>query len=222
MMNERQASDELEAILNRNEYTAYYDDSKGLLATWWEKAKEWFADLLSDLFPSIAPTSAVAGPILIGILAVVVITLCIMAGLFFRNRRRSGLGHEHKPLQALDEINWSYQKHLSEAQALEASGNYTLSTRHLFLALLLYFHEKEWLVARIWKTNWEYYDELRKVNHQWAERFFHLALLFDEVTYGEHIVAIEEFTQYKSTIMRWLRETETETETEQSPEAEGR
>ena len=84
--------------------------------------------------------------------------------------------------------------------------DYTLSTRHLFLALLLYFHEKEWLEARIWKTNWEYYDELKKVNQEWAEQFYHLAYFFDEVTYGERNVQKEEYIQFHNEAMKWLGE----------------
>ena len=67
----------------------------------------------------------------------------------------------------------------------------------MFLALLLYFHEKEWLEARIWKTNWEYYEEIRKVNQEWADQFYHLALLFDEATYGERKVDKEEYIRFE-------------------------
>ncbi|WP_102275496.1 DUF4129 domain-containing protein [Cytobacillus massiliigabonensis] len=204
MLKDSQARDELEEILQAREYQAYYDESQGLISRWWEKAKEWFANLLADLFPSFAPSSAAAGPILIGIIIIMIIILGIIAFLIIRNRRRNRMLRVNKPLQSMSEINWSFQRHLSESQKLEASGEYTLAARHLFLALLLYFHEKEWLVARIWKTNWEYYDELRKVNHEWAEQFYHLARLFDEVTYGKHVVHKEEFSLFQSTAMKWL------------------
>ncbi|MGN7400232.1 DUF4129 domain-containing protein [Cytobacillus praedii] len=204
MLKDSQARDELEEILKEREYQAYYDDSKGLIARWWEKVKEWFADLLADLFPSFAPTSSAAGPILIGIIVIMIILLGVVAFFIFRNRKRNRMLGDHKPLQSINEIDWSFTRHLSESQKHETSGEYTLATRHLFLALLLYFHEKEWLVARIWKTNWEYYDELRKVNQEWADQFYHLARLFDEVTYGKHIVHKEEFKQFHTTAMKWL------------------
>lgn len=208
MLNDSQARDELKDILDGREYRAYAEDSKGIIAAWWDRVKEWFGELLSKLFPSFEPTNHAAGPILIGILFLFMIILGIIAFYIFRNRRRNRMYRDHKPLQSMDEKKWSFQRHLLESQELEAKGEYTLSTRHLFLALLLYFHEKEWLVARIWKTNWEYYEELRKVNHQWAEQFHHLALLFDKVTYGEHIVHKEEFLPYQSTAMKWLSDSE--------------
>lgn len=208
MLKDSQARDELEEILTEREYQAYYDHSKGLLARWWEKVKEWFADLLSDLFPSFAPTSSAAGPILIGIIVIIIMLLGFIAFLIFRNKRRNRMLRENKPLQSVNEINWSFQRHLSESQKLEASGEYTRAARHLFLALLLYFHEKEWLVARIWKTNWEYYDELRKVNQGWADQFYHLARLFDEVTYGKHMIHKEEYSQFQTSVMKWLANSE--------------
>jgi hypothetical protein len=108
----------------------------------------------------------------------------------------------------MKEINWSFQQHLIEARKLEDLEDYTLSTRHLFLALLLYFHEKEWLVAKIWKTNWEYYDELRKVNQQCADQFYLLASFFDEVTYGERKVQKKEYIQFQMGAMKWFEENE--------------
>jgi hypothetical protein len=208
MLKDSQARDELEKILKEREYQAYYNESKGLIARWWEKVKEWFADLLADLFPSFAPSSAAAGPILIGIIIIIIILLGTIAIFILRNRKSNRTLRDYKPLQSMNEMNWSFQRHLSESQKLEENGDYSLATRHLFLALLLYFHEKEWLVARIWKTNWEYYDELRKVNQKWADQFYHLALLFDEVTYGEHLVHKEEFTQFQSSVMKWLSNSE--------------
>lgn len=208
MLKESQSREELVEILDGREYQAYYDESKGLFSTWWERVKEWFAELLADLFPSFAPSTAAAGPILIGIIVIMVILLGIIAFFILRNIKRNRMLRDHKPLQSMNEINWSFQRHLSETQKLEKDGEYTLATRHLFLALLLYFHEKEWLVARIWKTNWEYYDELRKVNQEWANQFYHLARLFDEVTYGKHIVQKVEFLQFQTNAMKWLANSE--------------
>ncbi|WP_268872907.1 DUF4129 domain-containing protein [Neobacillus fumarioli] len=71
---------------------------------------------------------------------------------------------------------------------------------------MLYFHEKNWLEARIWKTNWDYYDELRRVDLQEADQFYRLAQIFDEVTYGERTVSKEEYVQFKQEAMKWLGE----------------
>ena len=43
MIDANKARDDLEKILNAKEYTIYYNDSNGFIATWWEKAKEWIS-----------------------------------------------------------------------------------------------------------------------------------------------------------------------------------
>lgn len=207
MLDSNKAREEIKEILKDREYQAYYD-SKSLLSIWWEKAKNWIAEQLAKLFPSIEPASLPAGPVLAAIIITLIALLGLTAFLLIRKRRRNKIFRDMKPLQSAEEMHWSYQKHLAEARKLEAMEEYTRSTRHLFLALLLYFHEKEWLEARIWKTNWEYYDELRKVNQQWADQFYHLAFLFDGVTYGDHKVRKEEYIHYRTEAMTWLEETD--------------
>ncbi|MFK4996929.1 DUF4129 domain-containing protein [Bacillus sp. N9] len=61
-------------------------------------------------------------------------------------------------------------------------------------------------MARVWKTNGEYYEELKKVNPKWANEFHHLALIFDEVTYGEKSVQKEEYVPFYIKAMKWLEE----------------
>ena len=208
MVNVDKARDELQEILNGNEYTVYNNQSKSVLEMWWEKAKEWIEEQLGKLFPSFETTSAVAGPILITIIIVVIILLALATFLIVRNSRRNRMFRDTSPLQSMREMDWSFQMHLSEALEQEGLEEYSLATRHQFLALLLYFHEKEWLEARVWKTNWEYYDELKKVNQQWADQFYYLAHFFDEVTYGERKVKKEEYIQFRTEAMKWLGETD--------------
>jgi len=210
MLDETIAKEKLNEILSRREYQAYNDETKSIFAIWWEKVKAWLAEQLAKLFPSIESAGNAAGPILVIFIIIVIVTLAIIAFSLIRNSRRRQIFKEKKTLQTVQEINWSFQRHLAEAKKLEALGNYKKSTRHLFLALLLFFHEKEWLEARIWKTNWEYYDELRKVNKQWAERFYHLAILFDEITYGGYEIQNEEYTKFHKEVMVWLDEMQME------------
>lgn len=204
MLDANKARDELKDILNTREYQIYHNDSKGLVETFWEKAKQWIAEQLMKLFPAFESTSSASGPILIAIIAVVLILLVLAAFLIIRNGRRNKMLRNKKPLQSMKEINWSSERHLVEAKKQEDLAAYTLATRHLFLALLLYFHEKDWLEARIWKTNWEYYEELRKVNQQWAVQFYDLAAFFDEVTYGERMVQKDEYLRFQTEIRKML------------------
>lgn len=206
MLNVDEARDDLEKILSREEYSVYHAQSNNIFTKWWEELKEWVAEQLAKLFPSIQSTTTAAEWLLFLILAVVIILLVVTIFFIIRNKRRKYLFRENTPLHSSEEMDWSFQMHLSEAIKQENGGRYTPATRHLFLALLLYFHEKEWLEAKIWKTNWEYYEELKKVNRQWADQFYHLASFFDEATYGEREVEREEYIQFQSQVMNWLGE----------------
>ncbi|MGM0852321.1 MAG: DUF4129 domain-containing protein [Bacillota bacterium] len=204
MLNENRARDQIEEILDGEEYKAYRDESQGLLASWWGKAKEWLAEQVEKLFPSLEPTGGAASGILMTLIVIVVAILLIVAFFAIRNGVRKRKFRSNKPLQSMNEMEWSYDRHLEEAYKQEGIEDYSKATRHMFLALLLYFHERDYLEAKVWKTNWEYYDELRKVNRDWAERFYRLALLFDEVAYGEREVEEEEYLPYKLEALSWL------------------
>lgn len=67
MLDSDKAREDLEGILKTKEYQVYYKDSKGLIETWWEKAKEWIASQLEKLFPDIESASGASGPILIAV-----------------------------------------------------------------------------------------------------------------------------------------------------------
>ncbi|MFS0880459.1 DUF4129 domain-containing protein [Metabacillus niabensis] len=204
MLNEDKARNELENILNSREYKVYEEKPKNIFEQWWNDLNEWFIDFLNSMFPSIEPSKDYSETILMMNIVITILLLLLLVTLLIRNRNRKKSFHLHKPLQSINEIDWTYQMHLSEALKQEGQKEYKLSTRHLFLALLLYFHEREWLVARIWKTNWEYYDELKSVNQKWAEQFYHLALIFDEATYGEKSITKEEYERFKKEAMKWL------------------
>lgn len=209
MLNPKHARDALKDILNKQEYRVYYNHTKSWLEIWWEKAKQWISEKLSNLFPSIETANNAAIPVLIGVIVIVIILLALTVFFIFQNVRRNRIFRNQKPLQSMKEIDWTFERHLSEARRQEALEEYNVSIRHLFLALLLYFHEKGWLEAKIWKTNWEYYDELRKVNQLDANQFYNLAALFDEVTYGERMVQKDEYLQFRTIAMSWLEDSHT-------------
>ena len=206
MQDANKTKEKLQEILNGKEYQAYYNEPTNIFATWWEKAKKWIAEQLANLFPSMESAGNASGPLLIIMILIIIALLGFVILFLIRNSKMKRQFRDQKPLQSVNEMNWSYERHLSEARRLEILEDYTQSTRHLFLALLLFFHEKEWLEARIWKTNWEYYDELRKINKQWANQFYHHALLFDGATYGKYVVQKEEYDKFQTEAMRWLNE----------------
>lgn len=202
-MNETKAREALEVILGGNEYQRYYQE-KSTLQHWWEMAKQWISEQLSKLFPSIESVSGAAEPILILTIAGVIILLGFIIFSIIRNGRRKIMYRENTPLQSRIQLKWTYQMHMNEAMKFEKTEQFSLATRHLFLGLLLYFHEQKWLEARIWKTNWEYYEELRKVKKEWAVQFNEIAHIFDEVTYGERMINREEHDKVKIAVMKLI------------------
>ncbi|MEH7382182.1 DUF4129 domain-containing protein [Bacillus sp. JJ1533] len=202
------AKERIEEILNGKEYRIYYDESRNVFQEWWNRVKKWLAEFLENIFPSIESGSSAAEVVLVLIILAALLLLGIAVFLLLRNKRRSTNLGKHKPLHSAEELSWTYQRHLQEALLYEEKQNYSPATRHLFLALLLLFHEKEWLEAKLWKTNWEYYDELRKVKQAWADEFYDLALVFDEVAYGEYEIDIDGYNRFRETAFVWLEHAE--------------
>ncbi|RIW31860.1 DUF4129 domain-containing protein [Bacillus salacetis] len=212
MLNENNARDELQDILNDREYTVYQSENQGFFQSLWEKIRDTVIDWLNNLFPEYQVSQG-SGTMITLVLVILGLAVLFLV-LFFVSRKMINKRKmaKQKPLQHLAEKDWSYQDHLGESLRQEEAGNYSLAVRHLFLALLLNFHARDWLQARKWKTNWEYYEELQKVNKEWAEQFFSLALKFDEAAYGEREIQQEEFIPYKETAMKWLNENQQEME----------
>jgi hypothetical protein len=210
MLMEEEAREKLEEILNGDEYRIYYADTRNSLQIWWDDIKAWLADLLFRLFPSMEDTNGTAGNILILILGLVIIGMVVVLSIYISRYRKNRTIKAKQPFQSSNELEWSYHQHVAEAKKYESVEDYSLATRHLFLGMLLYFHEKEWLEAKIWKTNWEYYEELRKGHKDQAEVFFNFALLFDRATYGKQQVFKDEYQPYREIAIKWLNDIDDE------------
>ncbi|MEA3319337.1 MAG: DUF4129 domain-containing protein [Bacillota bacterium] len=208
MLKEPKAREQIEEILDQQEYQAFYTDSRNTLQIWWDELKAWLADLLSRLFPSMENTSGTAGNILIFVITLVIVILAAWIITYLIKRNRNSRNKVSKPFQSGEELEWSFHQHIAEAKKYEDMEDYSLATRHLFLGLLLNFHERNWLVAKIWKTNWEYYDELRREQRELAEFFFNFALLFDRGTYGKQKIGKDDYLSYRDTALKWINDTD--------------
>ncbi|WP_042144140.1 DUF4129 domain-containing protein [Paucisalibacillus sp. EB02] len=206
MIELNQARDTMEDILNTREYRIYYEDNRNFLEEWWDSVVEWFQELLASIFTSLEPSNGFATGLVI-ILSLVALILVITA-IFFSVRyyNRKKIFKEQSPLYHKSERDWTYQDHIVQSKEQEKKGNLQASTRHLFLALLLYFHEKGYVEARIWKTNWEYFEELKRSDNKRAESFYQLARDFDDVVYGERTVEAESYEGYKEMVLHWIQE----------------
>lgn len=194
------AYQKIEDILQQNEYRVY-DQSPSVFEIWWGKVKAWFTDLMAKWFPAFEPSESVAITILIAIIVVMAVGVLFALFLLTRHMKRNRAFRAIQPMSSMNELNWSFHQHLKEAKDQENLHNYALATRHLFLSLLLYFQDREWLEIRMWKTNGEYYDDLRKEDHHGADLFYQCAFMFDKVTYGEDQVRVEEYLQIRDKVM---------------------
>lgn len=200
-----QSKDKLEDILNTPEYQIYYVDNRSIFEKWWDSVVEWFNELMMKIFSSFSPSSGFA-TVLVIIIGVIVLALIVLAVYFLvRHYRRKYRFQEQAPFSHKQEKDWTYNQHLVYANEQEEAGNMKLATRHLFLALLLYFHEKGFVEAKLWKTNWEYFDELKRVEKKRAESFDQLARIFDDVVYGERKIEGESFLKYKEKVLYWIQ-----------------
>ncbi|MGD6871375.1 DUF4129 domain-containing protein [Sutcliffiella horikoshii] len=210
MLTEPEAREQLEGILDQQEYQVYYADTRNTLQIWWDEFKAWLADLLSRLFPSMENTSGTAGNIMILVIILVIVILGAFVITYLAKNNPFGRNKKNKPFQSGVELEWSFQQHVNEAKKFEEVGDFSLATRHLFLGLLLNFHERQWLEAKIWKTNWEYYDELRREQKELAQFFFDFALLFDRATYGKQKIEKDDYLSFRDIALKWLNDAQQE------------
>ncbi|KUP08282.1 hypothetical protein Q75_03055 [Bacillus coahuilensis p1.1.43] len=202
MLNEEQAKKELEEILQQKEYTKYYEQN--VFDEIWGKLGNWLAEFFEKFGVTINPTGEVATSTVIFVLFIGIAILLILLIIGINRRLRKRRFSETRPIHTDDDMKWSYKRHLEEASYLEENEEWSSAVRHMFLALLLFYHEKTWLEAKVWKTNWDYYDELTSFNLQLAKEFFEAALLFEEVTYGEHQLEKKQYSGFKENIVRNL------------------
>lgn len=204
MNNENKARNEIENILRTSEYQVYYDQSKGVLVRLWERIQGWILEQLSMLFPNLTPSGSLANATILFFIVVFILVMSFVIVKFARQFRKKQKFQDQVPFQTLNSMNWSSKDHFEEAEKQQKLEAYPLALRHSFLGLLLYFQERKWLEARVWKTNGEYYDELLQVNSTWANQFYHLARNFDEVTYGERVVQKQEYMEFQDTVKAFI------------------
>lgn len=191
------AKKEFEEILNQDEYQAYNESADGPLQQWKEAVEEWFNNLIESLFPNASINSPGAegllyifGIIGVGLLIFLIIRLSKATNSQAELKNRS-------PIADSSQLAWSYQQHLKESDRLESQGDIQEAVRHLFLALLLYFDEQDWISAQVWKSNGDYFEELHKVKRSAAKDFQDVALLFEQVAYGKQNISKTHYQSFR-------------------------
>lgn len=210
---------QLNDILNQREYQIYYEDHRGLLQRIWDFIKEWVGKFFSMLFDSFDPNTTLGNTIItsfiVVLLVLVIIGLFVTVMIYVRRRRLKNL----RPLgnTAIPELGW--RDHHQSAKEYADKADYQLATRHQFLAFLLFLNHVNWLETKRWKTNWEYYDELRERQKELADDFYQFALFFEQTTYGEQQVTQQDYASYQIKIDQWITEIQSQTEHKEAGES---
>ncbi|WP_079708769.1 DUF4129 domain-containing protein [Paraliobacillus ryukyuensis] len=199
-----EAEKQLEEILDRQEYQAYLEDNRSLFERLWNWIGAKISDWLEGLNITIDPSNNVGNGLFyfLGFLGIVAVFLIV----FFASRnwlKKRSLQHR-QPLHQ-NQRDWTSKAHWVEAEKMEQQQDYASAMRHVFLSFLLLLHENKALVARMYKTNWEYYDELRSFDPKIADSFYQFALFFEEVTYGERPIEKEGYQSYRKQVSDWMQ-----------------
>lgn len=196
----------LDQILSDQEYQAYYQDNRNILQRIWDYVKEWVIELLSKWFSGLSPSST-TGDIIVAILFIVMGIVVISLAIYLvKNWQRRKRLKRNQPLKGMATNNLSlfdYQQSLKEA---ESEQNYQAAVRLRFLILLFELDQQQWLKQERWKTNWDYYQELKRLKKNKSEPFYQIAVYFEAVTYGNKLVELEDYQKYVDQLQAFGRE----------------
>jgi Domain of unknown function (DUF4129) len=186
----------LAEILSADEYAVRSGEGKRWLDELLQHIVETIARLLqrADVPPGAA--SALSGVII----AAAVIGL--FALIYWLARRMVRAEKQKAALLSLGEHTRTHADCLREAKELGQRGEWREGMRLLFLSLLVYLQERSWIRVEMWKTNWEYLDELRDRQPDLEPLFRRHAHAFEQAWYGRKSVDEAVFWQHVSELER--------------------
>ncbi len=150
---------------------------------------EWIFKLLDKLFSNEGAAPFIRYGIIAALIIFIVLRLMNVRpqSLFYKNRQQKSnlLVREEMEIAESD---------LDAMIAQEISNNnFRLATRYLYLKLLKILNNKEFIEMQIQKTNYDYYNEMRK--NPLSKDFGNLSNVFEFVWYGDFAVEKEIFTK---------------------------
>jgi hypothetical protein len=197
------ARKELEDILSEREYQKYYRQEKNTLAELLEQFQEWINRHLSKILPNVEVRENTSEWISYGMvglgIAIVLLLLVMFSSRIVRENR-----FYSKPIGTEADLIMSPSSHLTQALKHNEEGDIRLALRHLFLAYLLQLDQNKWVEAKAWKTNGEYYDELRTKQPERSKSFRNLAQQFEATWYGGKDISKEEFAIYHQQVVKLM------------------
>lgn len=200
--------EDLQAILATKEYLIYTQENKSLLQDLFAGLKNWLDKILHSLFPQANIAKRTSEWLSYGIATLGVLLLFLLLFLLFSRFVRQGRVHS-KQVNMSKRQTLTAQGHLAEAQRLAEEGNYNSALRNLFLGFILHLDQTKRIEAKAWKTNWEYYAELKDRAPQLANSFYTLAIQFEEAMYGGRPIARDDYWLYYNQVNLWIHEGDT-------------
>jgi hypothetical protein len=200
MAQDRQRLDEILAGREFATHSQSSFDLFSLLERWLKSLLEWFRKLFPDTqIPTGAIDAAAYFVISAGILLLIVMVYWF-AKQIVRQKRLS-----RKRLPHDKDMKRTSADYLQLAQQAKEQGEWRDGIRCLFLAILFYAERKSWLKVERWKTNGEYFEELRLHKPEFMRDFAEGALLFDRIWYGKESAGLEEFNSFYSRIEQLMK-----------------
>ncbi|MHB8126110.1 MAG: DUF4129 domain-containing protein [Desulfitobacteriaceae bacterium] len=200
--------EDLQGILATKEYQLYYHENQNILLDLLKRLKNWLYSILKAIFPQADFAQRTSewlsyGIAILGVLLFFLLLFLLLARFVRQGRvnpKRAGISKR---------LTRTVQQHLAEAHRLTEQTEYSLALRHLFLGFIVYLDQNQWIEARAWKTNWEYYAELMDHAPQLANSFNTLAIRFEETMYGGRSIAMADYWSYHNQVNRLIHEGET-------------
>lgn len=181
--------EQLQQILEKEEYTAYETRKDGSIWAWlepvWRKIKSWLPDFKVSDSVTDWMTAGVA-ILLIGLVGFAI--YWFVKQIVWQKRIRS------ETYLPEGEISRSYRYYWEQATELRAAEAWREGVRAVFLSLLFYMEDARMIRVEKWKTNWEYAEELERSASSLVPLFHESSLLFERIWYGKESVTEGQFT----------------------------
>lgn len=191
----------LAEILSSDEFNRQtQEDGQG----WMEKAISHVIDLIANLFRVADIPREAAGTVSVTVIVVAIGGLLFL--IYWLSRKMVRQQKQARVLLVPGEPLHSPKDYLLEARALGQHTQWREAIRHLFLAMLVYLQQNQWIRIEKWKTNWEYAEELQYRHPDVRELFRRHARSFEQAWYGQEEIDPQLFWQHFSEIEKLLGE----------------
>ncbi|MCI0602633.1 hypothetical protein L0156_06430 [bacterium] len=188
------------------------------ISEWWDKFKEWLRKQFDSGSPPGSSKEWSAGELNVMIIVLIALLLLILVFFLWRHRKRMreaeavqaeailplpDIADENLVADQLPEEGWQRM-----AQDLLARGELRLALRAMFMATLSYLAQSQFITVAKFKSNREYWQELRRRAYDrkgMQEAFYENVSSVDRVWYGMHPVTddlLKKFMENVETVKR--------------------